>query len=106
MPTRRIVVEYDGEVELSERGKRALDDWRAAVREIDKLETVRDNAKEIVQEDLDDCEAGTVDGEVVVTWTRSEQNRLDTARFKKDFGEEIYKSYCTPSPRRTFKVLE
>lgn len=104
MPTRRVVVEYDGEVELSDQGKRALEDWRAVAKEIEKLETVRANAREILEGELGDNEAGTVDGEVVVTWTRGEQNRLDTARLKAELGEAVYQHYCTPSPRRTFKV--
>jgi predicted phage-related endonuclease len=103
MATRQTVITYDGEVELSERGKRALDDWRAARAEIAKMEEVRDHARTIVEDELGEAEAGLVDGEVAITWVHGERRDVDVKRLRSELGDEALAAYIVPKPTRTFK---
>lgn len=90
----------------------SLDDLRAQVEILKwckakraEIKELEDNAKEAVQAALGDNEAGTVDGELAVTWKVSKRTALDQAYLKKTFPEVAAECQVTSEVRR-FEVSE
>jgi hypothetical protein len=105
MPKRKVVIEYDGEVELSEAAVRALQDWRAARAEIEKLKEVVEVSADKIKDELlaVDAEAGTVNGRVEIVYTKGEQTRLNVPKLRAQLGNEALAAYLETNPRREFR---
>jgi predicted phage-related endonuclease len=105
VPKRRVVIEYEGTVELSEEGVKALEDWEEIQRQKAKLKEPEDAAVEKIKTELAaaDAEAGTVDGKVRIVWTKGTQKRLDTTRMRAELGDEALAAYMKESERREFR---
>lgn len=69
-----------------------------------ELKLLEDNAKAKIQEILGDGgDTGTLDGEVVVTWSNFKESRLDTKAFR-EAHPELAAEYTHTNAKRRFEV--
>lgn len=70
-----------------------------------ELKELEDNAKAAIQDALGDDDAGTVDGELAVTWKSSKRTTLDQQYLKKTFPQVVAECQVTTEVRR-FEVVD
>ena len=74
--------------------------------EIKQLEEKAGTAKEKIQEALGENEIGTLDGSVVVRWTKVVSTRLDLQKARKVLAPAILGYLSTESTSRRFTLVD
>lgn len=89
-----------------------LDDLRAQVellrfvktRKVE-LKEIEDRAREAIQAELRDCDEGTLDGHVVVTWKSHKRHALDQKLLREAYPE-VYEGCKRATEVRRFEIVD
>jgi predicted phage-related endonuclease len=99
---RTIHAESSGESADLSAVRAALQEYTALGKQIDELQTLRNNAQAIVMDYMADAERGDCDG-FKVSWKTQTRNTFDRKRYEKERGA-IPAEYFKASTSRPFKV--
>ncbi|MFT4202165.1 hypothetical protein [Gordonia sp. (in: high G+C Gram-positive bacteria)] len=93
-------------IELSDEGENALNKLRNARSMLAYWKDVEAEARAVIEAELGDGhDAGTVNGQEVVTWQTVKSNRLD-ARALKEAQPVVYELYSKPTETRRFVLKD
>ena len=70
-----------------------------------ELKELEDTAKEAIQAELRDCDEGTLDGHVVVTWRSHKRSALDQKLLRQAYPEAYENCKRTTEVRR-FEIVD